>query len=336
MKFVLQTEVQDKNAVHQIIFLPSFSKAEELREKLIRHSTNIDADGRPWLKLNGEEIAEKVLECGGMIGPAHAFTPYFGIFAHFNKLEDCYGKYAKNVHFLELGLSADSPMADHISELHKISLLSNSDAHSPYPVRLAREFNVIEMEDFTFESFRKAIEKKGGSGIKLNCGFYPQHGKYYATRCKNCPSYFTLEEAISLKWKCQKCKGPIKKGVVDRIKELSDSSGNPNRAKYIHIYPLAEIIAVAHGIENPSSVRVSRIWQAFIEKFGNEIQILINAAIEDIAKIDEKTAVYVKAFREDKIEHVPGGGGVYGKLLPLGKKGEVNFFKKEQKSLMEF
>jgi len=336
MKFVLQTEVQDKNAVHQIIFLPSFSKAEELREKLMRHSSNIDADGRPWLKLNGEEIAEKVLECGGMIGPAHAFTPYFGIFAHFNKLADCYGKYAKNVHFMELGLSADSLMADHISELHRVAFLSNSDSHSPYPVRLAREFNVLEMEDFTFNSFRKSIEREGGKGIKLNCGFFPQHGKYYMTRCKNCPSYFTLEEAVNLNWKCPKCKGQIKKGVVDRIKELSDSEGNPNRAKYIHSFPLAEIIAVAHGIENPSSVRVSRIWQSFIEKFGNEIAVLINASIGDIEKIDGLTAEYVQAFREDNIEHVPGGGGVYGKLLPLGKKAEVSFLKKEQKSLMEF
>ena len=336
MKFVLQTEVQDKNRVHQIIFLPDFSKAEELREKLMRHSPNIDADGRPWLRLNGEEIAETVLGCEGLIGPAHAFTPYFGILAHFSSLKECYGKFANNVHFLELGLSADSLMADKISELHRVAFLSNSDSHSPYPIRLAREFNVIEIEDFTFTSFKKAIEKEGGKGIKLNCGFYPQHGKYYATRCKNCPTYYTLEEAIKLKWRCQKCKGSIKKGVSDRIKELSDSDGNPNRAKYIHIYPLSEIIAVAHGIENPSSVKVSGIWQSLIEKFGNEIEILINAKEDEIKRIDEKTAIYIKAFREDKIEHIPGGGGVYGKLLPLGQKANIDVFKKQQKSLMEF
>lgn len=335
-KFVMQTEVQDNNRVHHIIFLPSISKAQELREKLLRHSTNLDADGRPWLRLNGEQIAEFALGCGGLIGPSHGFTPYFGIYAHFNKLQECYGKHTKDIHFLELGLSADSPLADQISELHRVTFLSNSDSHSPYPVRLAREFNKIELEDFSFEAFRKALQKEGGSGIKLNCGFYPEHGKYHMTRCKNCLYFYNFEDAVKFKWRCQNCGNVIKKGVSDRIKELADTSGNPNRAEYIHIYPLAEIIATAHMIANANSTSVSRIWQRFVEKFGNEIEVLINAPVEEIRKIDERTAQYIQAFRENKIQNTPGGGGVYGKLLPLGDKAKVEYFTKKQMTLEEF
>ncbi|MBN2095675.1 MAG: TIGR00375 family protein [Candidatus Aenigmarchaeota archaeon] len=335
-KFVMQTEVQDNQRVHHIIFLPSISKAEELREKLMRHSSNLDADGRPWLKLNGEEIAEFVISCGGLIGPAHAFTPYFGVYAHNDTLQSCYGKNTKSIQFLELGLSADSILANGILELKGVTFLSNSDCHSPYPLRLAREFNRLRLEDFTFEEFAKALRGENGRGVILNCGFYPEHGKYHATRCKTCLAFYSLDDAIRHKWRCQNCGGVIKKGVADRIRELSSYEGNPNRPKYIHIYPLTEIIATAYGITTLSSSRVSRIWEMFVEKFGNEIEVLINAPIEEIAKIDEKTAQYIRAFREDKIEHIPGGGGVYGKLLPLGQKAEVEQFKKKQMNLGDF
>jgi uncharacterized protein (TIGR00375 family) len=336
VKFIMQTEVQDKNRVHHIIFLPSISKAEELREKLLRHSNNLDADGRPWLRLNGEEIAEIAHSCGGLVGPAHAFTPYFGIYAHFDTLKGCYGSYIKHIHFLELGLSADTKTANGIAELSKASFLSNSDCHSPYPLRLAREFNKIRLNDFTFEDFKKALKNEGGQGIVLNVGFHPSHGKYHLSRCKNCLAFFKGEEAGKCGWRCPNCSGIIKKGVVDRAAELSDGNGGANRPKYTHIYPLAEIIAIAHGINTLTSKTVTNIWQTFVETYGNEIDALLSVPVEDLKRIDEKTALYIQAFRDDKIEQVPGGAGIYGKLLPLGKKAELKFFNKSQKSLMEF
>ncbi|HIE41229.1 MAG TPA: phosphotransferase [Candidatus Aenigmarchaeota archaeon] len=250
MNFILQTEVQDKNRVHHVILLPSFSKLLELREKFLKFSRNIDSDGRPWLNLNGEEIAEKVLECNCLIGPAHAFTPYFGIYAHFNSLKACYGPYTKKLAFLELGLSADSYLADKISELHKLTFLSNSDSHSPFPLRLAREFNRMKIRDLSFEELKKAFFQENGRKVILNAGFYPEHGKYHLTRCKNCLTFYKLEDAKKLNWKCATCGGVIKKGVRDRIEEIADNKENPNRARYIHIYPLTEIIATAYGIKN--------------------------------------------------------------------------------------
>ena len=55
-------------------------------------------------------------ENGCIIGPAHAFTPWTSIYKEYDSIMDCYGKMPD---FLELGLSADSDMADTIEELRK-------------------------------------------------------------------------------------------------------------------------------------------------------------------------------------------------------------------------
>jgi len=120
-KFILQTEVEDKNRVHHIILFPSFSKVEEVREKLKDKCTNLDTDGRPKLWINGEELAEICVNADCLIGFSHAFTPYFGLFSKFDSYKKCYGSKWNKIHFLELGLSADTNMADRISELHNLT-----------------------------------------------------------------------------------------------------------------------------------------------------------------------------------------------------------------------
>ena len=95
--------------------------------------------------MNGAEIADHVLEAGGLLGPAHAFTPWTGIFAYFRSLAECYQEKAQQIRFIELGLSADTDYADRIAELSTRTFLSNSDAHSPRSNKLAREFNQMEL-----------------------------------------------------------------------------------------------------------------------------------------------------------------------------------------------
>ena len=108
------------------------------------YSPNINDEwgGRPRVNLRGAELAGLVRDCGGLIGPAHAFTPYRSIFRE-NKhtsLQTCYGEETPHVHFMELGLSADSTIADCIPELHRLTYITSSDAHSPSPNKLGREF----------------------------------------------------------------------------------------------------------------------------------------------------------------------------------------------------
>ena len=78
------------------------------------------------------------------------------MYKSFDSIYDCYDK---KPDFIELGLSADTNMADTVSELDFV-FLSNSDAHSPWPHRLGREFNQIEMDDISYSSLKKSIKNK--------------------------------------------------------------------------------------------------------------------------------------------------------------------------------
>lgn len=338
-KFLLQTEVEDNQRVHHIIFFPNFSKVEEVKEKLKSKCKNLDIDGRPKVWLNGEELAELCLESDCSLGYAHAFTPYFGLLAKFNSYKDCYGKYWKNIHFLELGLSADTNMADRISELHNLTFLSNSDAHSPWPNKMGREFNELIVKEITFDETKKAIKRINGRKCTLNVGFNPLEGKYHKTRCIGCLSFYEPTEAIKLNWRCSNCGKPIKKGVDFRIEELSDvkeGTHPEHRPEYKHIIPLNEIIALAMNINQATSVKVQAIWQKFIKNFKSEINILLKEPMENLKKLDENVAKYIQFFRDEKIKYIPGGAGVYGKLVRPGEEIKIEKPKIKQKSLTDF
>ena len=143
--FVLTTEVEGKNRIHHLIIIPDIDIARELSAKL--PSKNKNTDGRPKTNYGGVELLEMVREYDCLIGPAHAFTPWTGMYKSYDSIYDCY---EKKVDFVELGLSADTFMADTISELKDFVFLSNSDAHSPWPHRLGREFNQIELQDLSY------------------------------------------------------------------------------------------------------------------------------------------------------------------------------------------
>jgi len=273
--------------------------------------------------MSGEEIASAAMDVDALIGPAHAFTPWTAMYAYHNSLKECYGDMASSFHFLELGLSADSDYADRISELHSLTFLSNSDSHSPSPVRLAREFNRLDIQEFSWKEIRKAILHRGGRKVVMNAGFPPDEGKYNRTACTSCYRQYSLQEAEKMKWRC-KCGGLIKKGVKDRVDELADYKNAihpPDRAKYIHIIPLAEIIGKALHF-SPLSKTVQERWNELMKKFGSEINVLIDADIDEIGRIaSPAVASAIRSFREGKIKVNPGGGGKYGEIEILAVSG---------------
>ncbi len=338
-KFILQTEVEDNRRVHHIILIPDFSKAEELREIFKTKCKDIDTDGRPKIWLNAEEITEICVNAGCLVGFAHAFTPYFGLFSKFNSYKECYGSQWKNIHFLELGLSADTTMADRISELHDLTFTSNSDAHSPWPNKMGREFNRLKLKEISFSEVEKALKRENGRQCVLNVGFNPKEGKYHKTRCTGCLSFYEPEQAIKFKWKCPECGKSIKKGVDFRIEELADLKGGihpEHRPKYIHIIPLSEIIALALNVKNVYSAKVQEVWKDFIDRFDCEIKVLLDVDVDELKAVDAVVAEYIRYFRDDKIGYIPGGAGVYGKLLPPGKKPEIKIYRGVQKGISDF
>ncbi len=315
--FILTTEIEDINQVHHLLLIPSVSKAEELYEFMKPHSKDIDSDGRPCVRLDGIQIAEAAVSAGALIGSAHAFTPWTAMYAAHNSLNDCYGDMAKHIYFIELGLSADTSYADRISELGCLTFLSNSDAHSPYVNKLAREFNRFEMNDVTFEELRMAIIREKGRKPVLNVGMFPEEGKYNESACIRCFRHYTMRESITKSWRCS-CGGIIKKGVKDRINELAtfEKPVHPaHRPPYVHLIPLSEIISMALGI-GPNTKGVNRIWSILVGRFGSEVAVLVDTDIEEIkaSGADERVINAIVAFREGRVKVHPGGGGQYGRI----------------------
>ncbi|MFX1277649.1 MAG: endonuclease Q family protein [Promethearchaeota archaeon] len=190
INFILQTEIEDIESVHEVVLFSDFSSVREVQDKLKPHSKNIldEWGGRARVNLSPPELVDIIYDAGAMIGPAHAFTPFKAIFRQnkFKTIEECYQDSIKKVSFLELGLSANTDLADKMDCLKNITFLSNSDAHSEGPRALGREFNKLDLDNPSFEEVQRALERKNGRKVTLNVGLHPKLGKYYNMFCNKC------------------------------------------------------------------------------------------------------------------------------------------------------
>jgi uncharacterized protein (TIGR00375 family) len=280
--------------------------------------------------MNGAEIQELVRNNGCIMGPSHAFTPWTSIYKEYDSLMDCY---CETPDFVELGLSADTDMADRIEELQEIPFLTNSDAHSPWPHRLGREFNEIDVKNISFPALARAIcDKK----ITANYGFDPRLGKYHHTACTKCYQQFHPEDAIRMNMKCP-CGGTIKKGVDYRVEELAtwnEPQHPTHRPPYIHIMPLAEIISLTYS-KGVTTKFVQRKWQELILHFGDEISVLIDAPMKDLAEIDPEIARRISAFRDKTLQIRVGGWCKYGEIVFNEDEEVVNEVYKNENSTLD-
>jgi len=343
-RFILSTEIEDQKRVHHLLYFPNIPSVHDFKKKIKSKSKNLESDGRPNVNMNGEELAFIAKDLDILIGPAHAFTPWTAIYAYHNSLEECYGDLADYISFVELGLSADTNFADKIKELHRLTFLTNSDCHSPHPVRLAREFNRFEVKSATFKEVKKAILRINGNKPILNVGLPPQEGKYHESACISCFTHYTLKEAQRRRWKCS-CGKRIKKGVKDRINEKADfeKPQHPNhRPPYIHLIPLSEIITKAIGLRSPFGQTVTKRWNELVSVFDSEIKVLLDAKIDYIARVTAPAITEaVQMFREKRVIIRPGGGGQYGTIELPTQDGEYTTSmnlepKDKQTSLLEY
>ena len=176
---------------------------------------------------------------------------------------------------MNFGLSADTDYADRIRELANKKFLTNSDAHS-LP-KIAREYNTFEMENISFESFKKVLgyEDKIQNGdnklnyIVCNNGMYSRLGKYNKTYCDMCECVSEIEDG-----KCKKCGSKkIVKGVEDRVLEIADgeSISPKNRPKYMYKIPLEYIPKLG-----------KKTKEKMLEFYGTEMNILNKVSIKNI------------------------------------------------------
>ena len=350
VSFIPTVEVEDDESIHHLIILPDFESVDNLRKVLKPHSPNINDEwgGRPRAKINGEVLAGLVRDSGGMIGPAHAFTPFRSIFRENRHatLKSCYGSEAQHVRFLELGLSADSDTADFIHDLRDLTYITSSDAHSPYPNKLGREFVRFEMREPTFDELKLAITRKGGRKPVLNVGLDPRLGKYYLSFCSSCrrtlviqtgteaPSFDELNIYISCRSiadrKCllddihkRRVKCPadgknLRLGVRDRAAAIGDGEVKTpsHRPPYLPTAPLLDIIRLSQQVKSSASKQVRAIYDVFRNRFGPETLILTDTPIQQIREENERVGIMIEAYRNKSIEYLAGGGGRYGTLIP--------------------
>lgn len=331
VRYILTTEVSniytqgDKiRRIHTLIFSPSFEVAEQINLKL-SHYGKLSSDGRPIFGFTAKELVQMILEISEdcLLIPAHAWTPWFSIFgAHsgFDSIEECFGEMSPYIRAIETGLSSDPEMNWRLSALDEITLISNSDAHSPN--RLGREANVFECE-LNYWEIAEAIRRKDRRKILFTIEFFPEEGKYHFDGHRTCGVILSPKETIQNQYLCPKCGKKITVGVMHRVEKLADRPEGfvPRQAiPSIHLIPLEEIIAEALGVRVDTK-GVGMEYDRLIEKGGSEFRILLEAPPEELRSfVPPKILEGIIRMRQGKVSIVPGHDGVYGKITLFPEK----------------
>ena len=154
--FMLTTEISciySKNGkvrkIHSLVFVPKLATAARMNAVLSKIGT-LSSDGRPILGLDAKELLKIVLDISddAVLIPAHAWTPHFSVFGSssgFDSLEECFEELTPHIFAIETGLSSDPLMNWRLSSLDRITLISNSDAHSP--AKIGREANIFDFNN---------------------------------------------------------------------------------------------------------------------------------------------------------------------------------------------
>ena len=323
ISFILSAEIsciyrkQDKTRkVHCIVIAPTFDDAMKINKQLSLVG-NLSADGRPILGLDAKDLLKIVIResSEAMLIPAHIWTPHFSVFgavSGFDSLEECFEELTPHIYALETGLSSDPSMNWRLSALDSLTLISNSDAHSPR--KLGREANILETE-ISYASILSALKtRKGFSGT---IEFYPEEGKYHADGHRDCGVCLSPEETIRHNYLCPVCGRKVTVGVLHRVVKLADRQDGfrPEGApSYRSIIPLEEIIAETRNV-GVNSKAVEKVYTALLEDHGNEFRILLEVPVEDIeASGFPRIAEALARMRENRIYIAAGYDGEFGKI----------------------
>lgn len=304
--------------IHIVVLAPSIETAQKINVRL-GCIGNLSADGRPILRLDALELAKIVFDVSPdcLVVPAHAMTPWFGIFGSksgFDSLEGCFGDYAKYIYAIETGLSADPAMLWRIPDGRRVCLISNSDAHSPE--KIGREVNVFNCGLDYFE-MAKAIKEKDPQKFLYTVEFFPEEGKYHFDGHRACGVSLPPQESAKTNNLCPKCGKPLTIGVLNRVQELADKPEGfkpDNAIPYKSLVPLSEIIADVLGVAI-SSVKVKNEYEKLIKAFGSEFSTLLGTEAGELkGAVAPEIAQGIIDARKGRVELVPGYDGIFGKV----------------------
>jgi len=305
---ILGSEIETKEAngglSHQIAFFPYFEDVKEFSKTLSHLVTNVSLSSQNC-KISAQEFFKIINRIGGILIPAHVFTPHKSVYGKcVKRLKEMFSRATlKKIPAIELGLSADTEIADHLKELCEYTFLTNSDAHS-LP-KIGREYNIIELEEANFKEILLALQRKEGRKIIANYGLDPKLGRYHRTFCEVCNYIATSNPPV---YKCEKCgSDKIVRGVFDRIVEIEDyqqSISPSHRPLYYHQVPLEFVPGVGKKTLNK-----------LFDYFGTEMNILHKASYQEISQVvGFEIAKNIILARRGLLKLSPGGGGKYGKV----------------------
>ncbi len=325
VRFMLSCEISNiyKKAgktrkTHNLVFLPDTQSAARFNARLDRIG-NIKSDGRPILGLDSRDLLEIVLETSdeGFLIPAHIWTPWFSMFGSksgFDSMQECFEDLTPHLFALETGLSSDPPMNWRVGDIDGLTLVSNSDAHSPS--NLGREANLFDTE-LSYPEIKAAL-KTGDP--KRFCGtleFYPQEGKYHQDGHRKCGVNLTPKEAKGLNGICPVCGQPMTEGVLHRVEDLATRPEGESPSKihpYYSIIPLAEIIGeIIHT--GSSSKKAHELYTSAVHTLGPELEILHAMPLEAVRHPGlPLLPEAIKRMREGRVHISPGYDGEYGRI----------------------
>jgi len=214
--------------------------------------------------------------------------------------------------------NSDPPMNWRLSQLDRLCLVSNSDAHSAWPWRLGREANVFDFDHVTYHSLVDAVKEKDPKRFLFTIETSPAYGKYHWTGHRECKVSMSGKEARRLNDKCPRCGKKMTRGVEERIEELADRPEDyvpKNAIAYRHLLPLSEIIALVSGDVNPGSTKVWDQYKMLVGKFGSEYSVMLDVPEGQLQSVvGPEVSGAILRVRNDDIYVEPGYDGVYGKL----------------------
>ncbi len=337
VRFILSTEISNiykKNGRtrknHNLVLLPDLAAVEKFNAKL-DNIGNIKSDGRPILGLDARNLLEILLETSdeGFLIPAHIWTPWFSMLGSksgFNSVEECFEDLKSHIFAVETGLSSDPPMNWRVSGLDGLTLVSNSDAHSP--MNVGREANLFNTS-LSFADIKSALKSGDLDKFIGTFEFYPEEGKYHLDGHRKCKVRLWPQKTISHDGKCPVCGKGMTLGVLYRVEELADrgeEDAPQKRHSYYSIIQLVDILSEILKV-GPKSKKVQRYYKEILNQLGSEFDILHRLATDDI----EKTGMpllgeAIRRMRRKEINVIPGFDGEYG---------QVKIFKAEEREQLQ-
>ncbi len=325
--------------IHNCVLAPSVEVVEQINDKLAKFG-NLQADGRPVLKLSAAGLVEEMHSVSPdiMVFGAHIWTPWFGAlgaFSGFDSIQEAYGDQAKRIHAVETGLSSDPEMNWRVSSLDNYSLISGSDAHSLE--KIGREATIFDFgeQQMTFSKIRSKIMEHD---TKMTIEFYPEEGKYHFDGHRNCGVSLSPEESEKYGNICPKCRKRLTVGVLHRVEKLADreSGEMPHSGRpYVHTVPLQEVIAYVSG-KGVKTAYVQGTYDKLVREFGSEFDVLLKSDTASIEKVDEGLGNAISRIRDEKVKAIPGYDGVFGIVDILGRMNVEDRKKGRQSTIGDF